>query len=80
MVYYTTIQHLNMSVSKLCLIPLDTEASQFLFLLKIVEAQIQSVNSDLPQIYSDRRKHVEGICEQHHERLVQASFLHEQIK
>ena len=29
----------------------------------------QSINDDLPQIYKDRQSHIEGVCEEHHDRL-----------
>ena len=29
----------------------------------------ESINSDLPQLYKDRRKHVADVCDKHHDRL-----------
>ena len=35
----------------------------------IPQMKPESINSDLPQLYKDRRKHVADVCEEHHSRL-----------
>ena len=30
----------------------------------------QSINNDLPQVYKDRQSHIQSVCEEHHDRLV----------
>ena len=35
----------------------------------IPQMKPESINSDLPQLYKDRRKHVADVCEEYHSRL-----------
>ena len=30
----------------------------------------QSIDNDLPQVYKDRQSHIQSVCEEHHDRLV----------